>query len=126
MAEGRVIRHFAFYIKGKKAATINEVAYKIMPARTPQFGGEGYLGHAEGAQMSQITVTEATPVDGSDMTEWLVENVVKGRRLQCSGVVGGKNLEFDMVVTDFEASSNTKTGEATSKATLEGAIPDVS
>lgn len=122
----RVIRHFTFYVGGRKAATINEVEYKLMPARTPQFGGEGYLGHAVGAKMSQINVTEATPVDGSDMTEWMIANLVKDTRLQCSGEIGGKSLEFDMVVTDFTASSQTKTGEAQCKATLEGAMPDIS
>ncbi len=122
----RVIRHFTFYVKSKKAATINEVAYKFILARTPQFGSEGYLGHAQGAKMSQITVTEATPVDGSDMTEWMKKHLVKDERIQCSGTIGGQECEFNMVVTDFEASSTSKTGEATCKATLEGALPDIS
>lgn len=119
-----VIRMMAFYLNNKKAATVNQVGYKINPARAAAFGQEGYLSHAKGAITTEFTINEVTPVAGSSFTA-LLQKVLAQEDIDCSVIVGGKLHKVKMAVTSVDFSSASETGMSNGTMTLQGGVPDV-
>lgn len=120
-----IVRHFAFYWRNKKAATVNDLTVKFMPARTPVFGAEGLLCHAVGAKMWDVEISEVIPVSGSTTLDDIEKFIYQDATVKIGAQMGGKFFRSEMVVTGVEYKSNSETGKAEGKITLQGPIPDM-
>lgn len=119
-----VIRMTAFYINGKKAATVNQVSYKINPRRTEMFGQEGLLTHSKGAATVEFSVSEVTPISGSSLSD-LNKKILNQEDIDCAILVGGKLHKVTCACTGAGFDGQSENGTATGNATFVGGVPSI-
>lgn len=119
------VRHFTLYLLDKKAATVNNVKFRINTNDAKQVGGEGYLTHSDGAPDASMSATEVTPVGGSTITEVLKKKVITKGEVPYSCFIGGDFYKGVMRVITAEFSSESASGAATGTLEMEGGMPEI-
>ena len=119
------VRHIAVYINSKKAATINNVSVTFDSGRTALYGSEGYLTHSKGAVMTRMDFTEVTPVSGSDLVS-LEKKFFRQEDVEIAVIIGGTAKRLPMAMKQFQFDSQSESGAATGKGSLEGGLPRIS
>lgn len=122
MADSR-FRHYPVYVRNRKVAEMNAVAYDIESGDELQFGAEGVLGVSEGIPTVKLEGDCVIPVAGMkiDIISMLLskQNVSVGIR------VNGAMHKFTGHCTSANFSSSSRNGEARGKFVWIGGAPDV-
>lgn len=113
------VRHFALYLRKKKAATAETIAADVDFGRSPMYGSEGLLTFSKGAKMWTITIGGPAPVSGSDLSE-IIEKLDRQEDIECKFLCEGKLYGGDMAGTKAGWNSDSKNGEAKNSYTLQG------
>ena len=117
------VRAFAIYFGEDRAFTVHQQSISIPAGRTAVFGQEGYLAHSRGAVQVKMSLTEITPVAGSDLIRELQAKHLTQQNVIIKMHVGGTIMSAEMAITMLDFSSNTETGVATGQGTFEGGVP---
>lgn len=120
------VRAFALYFEagGKKAFTVNQQTLTIPAGRQAVFGADGYLAHSKGAVQVKLTLTEITPVGGSDLAD-LRDRHIKQQNIIIGLDFAGKTVQAEFAIVSLEFASNTETGVPTGTGTFEGGVPQL-
>lgn len=120
------VRAFALYFEATRAFTVHQQSLSIPAGRQAVFGQEGYLAHSKGAVQVKLSLSEITPVGGSDFIAQLQQRHLAQQNITIKMKIGGKIISAEMAITSLEFSSNTETGVATGQGTFEGGVPVIS
>lgn len=118
------VRAIAFYLQGKRAATISQTNPDESYGRTPFYGAEGLAGHSKGAGLFRIEVTGFVPVSGSAGNE-IRQKAQAQEDLEVGLKVGSQFVRQTMACLGIRTTSNTQTGMVEEVITLEGPLPKV-
>lgn len=117
------LRHASVYLRGRKVATMTNNTYGVQSGDESQFADEGYIGHADGATSTTLSVDTIEPIRESD-SKPLIEAILAKSYLDMSvALVGGQIHEIRMRCKSAEFSSDTKAGTQTGKFEFEGGEP---
>jgi hypothetical protein len=118
------VRAFAIYIDDKKTATCHQQSATFQGGRTAVMGSEGYLTHTKGAIQTRLSLTEITPMSGSDM-QALEKKFLNQENVQIAMFIGGTIKRVEMAIVSLEFTSTTDTGVASGTGQFEGGVPAV-
>lgn len=118
------VRAFAIYIDDKKVATVHQQSVTFQGGRTATIGSEGYLTHSKGAIQTRLSLTEITPMSGSDM-QALEKKFFRQENVEIAMFIGGTIKRVEMAIVSLEFSSTVDTGVATGTGQFEGGVPDI-
>lgn len=117
------IRPASFYVKGKKVGTTETLKYSIAGNDERHIADGGYIGHSDGASVSDITCNVIVPIDGK--TAVLKRALLNKEYLTCQiGVVDGEIDSMVMRCTKADYDVDHKTGALKGAFTFEGGEPE--
>lgn len=116
-------RSFPLYVKNRKVAEVNGIAYDLESGDELQFGAEGVLGVSEGIPTVKIEADAVIPVQG--MSVDLVTIMLSKQNVGIGIRVDGKLHKVDAHLTACNFSSQSRNGEAKGKFTFIGGAPDL-
>lgn len=118
------VRAIAFYLQGKRAATISQDNIDETFGRTPFYGAEGLAGHSKGAGMLRFEATGFVPVSGSAGNDIRAKAQAQ-EDLEVGFKIGSQFCRQTMACLGIRTTSNTQTGMTEEVITLEGPMPKV-
>ncbi len=117
-----IVRAAVVRVASKKIAEAHSAELSVPSGDEATFGAEGYLGHTQGAITCKITMKAIIPVAG--MSKDLTELVLNKRRVSVTFFAGGTEYQIEnAAVTQFDISSETKSGMLEGSFTFEGGKP---
>lgn len=118
------VRAIAFYLSGKRAATISESSPTEDFGRTPFYGAEGMAGHSKGAGKLALTVKGFVPLSGSAGNEIRLK-AQRQEDIEVGLKIGSQFLRQTMAILSIATTSNVQTGMVEETLTLEGPMPKI-
>lgn len=117
-----VFRAFPMYLGGKKVAEVRSGTYEVNNNDEAQVAIDGYVGHADGATLSNIDATLVVPVTGTQID---LDSIRKNRQyVQIGMPVNGKFQMMDARLTRAQYKWDSKNGQAEGDFHFEGGEPD--
>lgn len=113
------IRHASLWVKGKKIATMQKLKYSIIGNDERQIADGQYIGHTDGATVSDITCDVIVPISGKTR---VVKQAIKDKiYMTCQiSAIDGETDTIVMRCTKGDYDSDGKTGALTGSFSLEG------
>ena len=120
-----IVRHMAFFKKGRKFALATNVDLEIEGGTTRLIADEGDVGATSGPKKTKITVSSIEPVGGNGMG--LLVDMLSDKRLDVSLFpVDGKVAHYkDVSITKFGAKGEAAGATNTGSWEFEAGKPDL-
>lgn len=117
------IRPAPIYYNGKKVAEIREGTYEISTNDQREITADGYIGHTDGAETSDVQMTMVVPVPGISITA--LPDMLAKRYVTIGIYEDGKLHNLEGRITKMAYSWNHEKGENRVVGSFEAGKPDL-
>lgn len=119
------IRHFSIYRGSRKIAEASGNSYDINSNDEAQIADEGYIGHSDGATMTNLSTDLIVPVVRKAMQQLLDDMLAKKYIDIGLGVIGGAVHKVRMRAVKCNHTGSAQNGSLVGKFEFEGGVPDI-